>query len=70
MFAITPFQATRYAVVIKGDRTAQEWQPCRVVGVDASGEEPKYIVEIRSADGSSYLDKADLIRKPAPTNQA
>lgn len=67
MFAVTPFTATRHAVVMKGDRTTEEWQPCRVVGIDASGEEPKYLVEIRTKAGEFYLDRADLIRKPAPT---
>ncbi|MDL2409967.1 hypothetical protein PY650_30995 [Rhizobium calliandrae] len=68
MFAIpTPYTANRHTVVSRSGKTFEEWQPCRVVGIDAGGDEPKYIVEIRSKDGSFYLDKADLIRKPAPS---
>ncbi len=68
MFALpAPYSATRHTVIVRGDKTIIEWQPCRVIGVDASGDEPKYIVEIRSKDGSFCIDKADVIRKPAPT---
>jgi hypothetical protein len=42
------------------------WEDCRVIGIDASADEPSYIVEIRAADGSFYLERADLIRRPAP----
>lgn len=45
----------------------ESWAPCRVIGIDASDGEPRYLVEIRNADGTFYLEKVDLIRKPAPT---
>lgn len=71
MFAIpAPYSATRHTVVMRGGKTIIEWQPCRVIGVDASGDESKYIVEIRGSDGSFFIDKADVIRKPAPTSAA
>lgn len=63
MFSVTPYRATRYAVTMKGGDTLQEWQPCTVVGIDASRDEPYYLVEMRSSDGEFYLDRADLIRK-------
>jgi hypothetical protein len=67
LFALpNPYIATRHTVVTRGGKTLEEWQPCRVIGIDASGDEPRYVVEIRAKDGSFYLDKADLIRKPAP----
>lgn len=67
MFSITPFSALRYVVRIKGGATAMTWEPCRVVAIDASSDEPKYIVEVRDASGDLYLEKVDLIRKSAPT---
>ncbi len=66
MFSITPFTATRHAIVRKGKTTTEEWQSCRVIGIDATGDEPRYIVEMRAKDGSFYLDKADLIHNSAP----
>lgn len=65
MFAVTPYAATRHTVTMKARRTIEEWQQCRVIGIDASGDEPRYVVEILSQDGSFYLDRADLVRKPA-----
>ncbi|MDN2582366.1 hypothetical protein [Aquibium sp. ELW1220] len=67
MFAIDPYTATHHAVHLSGGQTIETWQLCRVVGIDATGADPKYLVEIRGSDGSFYIDRADLIRKPAPT---
>jgi hypothetical protein len=62
MFAIEPYRATRYVVEVKEDATTMSWQPCRVIGIDASLDEPKYIVEIAQA-GEFFIDRADVIRK-------
>lgn len=66
-FAITPYAASRYVVQVKGGETRMNWQPCTVVGIDGSGDEPAYIVEVRSAKGEFYIERAGLIRKVPPT---
>lgn len=68
MFAVTPYSATRHAVVMRGGATIEEWQTCRVIGIDAARDEAYYIVEMRSEDGTFYIDRADMIRKPAPSS--
>ncbi|MGO4637229.1 hypothetical protein AB4Z43_02195 [Mesorhizobium sp. 2RAF45] len=67
MFSITPYAASRYVVQIKDGETRMNWQPCQVIGVDSSGDEPSYLVEVRSANGEFHLDRADVIRKCPPT---
>jgi hypothetical protein len=67
MFAVTPYSALRYVARLAGDTTTMKWEPCRVIGVDASKDDPQYIVEIRSAAGDFYLESVDSIRKPAPS---
>jgi hypothetical protein len=64
MFPVTPYAGRYYAVKTKDDKTTMRWDPCRVVGIDATGEEPQFVIEIRSSDGSYYLDKVDLTRRP------
>ena len=36
---------------------------CRVIGIDADGTEPLYVIEIQNTDGSSSLQRADVVRK-------
>lgn len=67
VFAITPYAASRYVVRVKDGETTMNWQPCTVVGIDSSGDEPAYIVEVRSAKGEFYIDRTGLIRKCPPT---
>lgn len=62
MFSITPYNASAH---ICGTPN-QEWTPCRVIGIDASGDEPCYVVEVRTSGGAFYIDRADIIRKPPP----
>ncbi|MBB4067420.1 hypothetical protein [Gellertiella hungarica] len=62
MFALTPYPA-RHMV---HTRAGSEWHPCRVIGIDVSGDEPHYVVEVRADDGSFYLEKAGMIRKDPP----
>lgn len=66
-FAVTPYAASRYVVKIKDGNTTMNWQPCTVVGIDSSGEEPVYLAEVRSPKGEFYLERVDLIRKCPPT---
>ena len=63
MFAITPYNATAHLV----GHNVREWTPCRVLGIDTSRDEPTYIVEARTSDGAFYIERADLVRKPAPS---
>jgi len=57
-------------MVFDKGKTREEWLPCRVIGVDATDLAPKFIVEVRTEDGEYYVDRADLIRKPAPGSMA
>lgn len=68
MFAVTPFAAMRQIFTMNdaGGMDAT-WKPCRVIGIDASGDEPTYLVEVRDSDGSFYIAKEDTIRKCPPT---
>jgi len=67
MFAVTPFPALRMVSTrTPSGGSSVTWQPCRVVGIAASGDEPMYLIEIRGADGGFYLDRAEMIRKPEP----
>lgn len=66
MFAVTPYNATYHVVTMDGGRTIERWKACRVIGVVDEAYGPKYLIEIRSKDGMFCLDKAELIRKPAP----
>jgi len=64
MFAVPAYQALRLTKFVG---KPESWQPCHVVGIDASDQEPRYLIEIRNADGTFCLDRVDLIRKPTPT---
>ena len=61
MFSITPY-AARCLVYGK------EWKPCRVIGVDASGGDPLYVVERYDSTGAAFLEKVEMIRKDQPTS--
>lgn len=63
MFSVQPFEAKRHAVYMDGGKTIEKWEACTVIGVDATRDEPKYIVEVRDGHGACYVDRADLIRK-------
>ncbi|MEX0406912.1 hypothetical protein ABGN05_14705 [Aquibium sp. LZ166] len=62
MFAVTPYSALRHVISMKDGKTVESWEQCRVVGIDATKDEPQYLVEIFTK-GSSYVDRADMIRK-------
>lgn len=65
MFAVQPYSALR---LVKYVGKPETWAPCRVVGIDAGSDDAsRYVIEVRNADGTFYLDRVDLIRKPAPT---
>lgn len=68
MFAVTPYAALHEVARVNpatGTTTIRR-EHCRVVGIDASSEEPQFIVEVRAASGDFYLTKVDRIRKPEP----
>lgn len=68
MFSITPYAALREVARVNANGTTTiRREPCRVIGIDTSGEAPRYVVEIRGTDGSFYLAHEDVITKPAPT---
>lgn len=67
MFAVQPYPALHEVARVNANGTTTiKREPCRVVGIDASGAEPRYVVEIRARSGDHYLDFADTIRKPEP----
>lgn len=63
MFSVQPYNATAHLV----GHNVREWTPCRVLGVHSSDHDVVYIVEVRTSDGAFYLERADLVRKPAPS---
>ena len=63
MFAVQPYSAKQYVARVKDGHTTMAWEPCQVIGIDASRDEPEYLVEVRSGDGEFYLERASLIRK-------
>ena len=67
MFSIQPFEAEAHDFDNDDGKLTDIWHPCRVIGIDASSEEPTYIVETRSARGEFSLARADIIRKLPPT---
>lgn len=63
MIAIPPFNATAHLF----GHNAREWTPCRVIGAGIEGPDVLYVVEVRAPDGTFNLDRADIIKKAAPT---
>lgn len=68
MFAVTPYAALREVAKVNatGRATTIRREPCRVVGIDTTGAEPRYVIEVRARSGDFYLEYADTIRKPEP----
>lgn len=63
MFAVTPY----IAKCLIFSKAGEEWKPCRVIGIDASGDDPQYIVERYDRTGAAFLEKVEMIRKDQPT---
>jgi len=68
MFNITPYAAQFYHLVATADGTLRDkWTNCQVIGIDATNDDVRYIVEMRDSDGSFSLERAEIIRKlPKP----
>jgi prenyltransferase beta subunit len=68
MFSVQPYAALRQVIEVTDTATLRMWKPCRVVGIDARGSLAQFVVEIRNADGTFYIDLVESIRKPEPAN--
>lgn len=68
MFNVTPYTAEYHSLVANAEgKLRDQWTRCQIVGIDATQDTIRYIIEVRDDDGTFGLERADTIRKlPKP----